>query len=452
MPDVRSLVTPILSMLADGGEHALRDIRATLAQNLGLSEADLEADTPGRPSVFQSRLAGAIRQLQVTKLVDRPSRGVYKITDRGRKRLTGKTADHVGPDRPPTAMAGRRLVLNLLADPARRSSLSKLDAAGLDLSSDAIEREVTHFRSDDPDGDPPGWYSERTSGVNFAGCELSGARLENSKVWRGDFTGAVLRDAHFEHADAGVCDFEWADVSGADLSGATLSRASFRHAKLRDTRFTGADLRDADFTGATLERVRLAEAMLGSTRIKRTQITGQIAEERERDYAGATSAYAALKVNFRGLGHFEDASWAYMQERRMETKSLAPWRLEITGVQPIERLTQALRWVGATMTGLIAGYGERPLRALLWVPAIVVAYALLYWRVGDLTADGTNPAGFAPCLRHSLASFVTLSVAETPKVYPLTSGGQVWTSIEAMTGISLLALVMFSLGKRITRS
>jgi hypothetical protein len=83
---------------------------------------------------------------------------------------------------------------------------------------------------------------------------------------------------------------------------------------------------------------------------------------------------------------------------------------------------------------------------------VVTAYALLYWLLGDLTVGGTAAAGFGACFRHSLASFVTLSTAGVGAVRPRSAGAQIWTSLEALTGVSLIALVMFSLGKRITGS
>lgn len=349
--------------------------------------------------------------------------------------------------------ASRRELLGQLEATGPGGRLEHFEAAGVDLSSDVIELELEHFRASHGGDAVPVWYSERTRGSNFARREMPSARFEGGKVWRGDFNHAGLGHSNFNHADAAVSDFDEADLTSANFGGANVSRSSFRRATLIGTTLTGADLRDTDFSDASLVNVRLADVVLGNTRISRSQIEGQIAEERIGEYAAATTAYAALKVNFRGLGRFADASWAYIRERRMETKALAPWRLP-GPVSPITRTTNTFRWLAGLLTGWIAGYGERPLRAFLWVPAIIIGYAVLYWRLGDVTPDGTGTkmAGFGDCLRHSLASFVTMSSAGASHLGPRTPGGQIWTSIEAMTGISLLALVMFSLGKRITRA
>jgi uncharacterized protein YjbI with pentapeptide repeats len=341
----------------------------------------------------------------------------------------------------------RERILALIQDPPDAGVLAGVDASGLDLSSDAIGREVgvwmrhRHVR--------PLWHSDATGGINLAGWRLAGAHFDGGKVWRGDFERSDLSRASFRYCDAGVCRFADADLVETDFTGATLARANFRGSSLDRTRLCDADLRDADLTGATLDHVYLAGVTLANTRLRRSQLSAGVGEELDGDYGSAVSAYAALKSNFRNLGLFEEASWAYMQERRMETKALAPWRRDKSIVS---RVACGLRWLGGCLSGLVVGYGERPLRAVAFVPFFVAAYALLYWLLGDLTVDGTTAAGLGACFRHSLASFVTLSTSGAQAVRPRSAGAQVWTSLEALTGVSLIALVMFSLGKRITRS
>jgi Pentapeptide repeats (8 copies) len=338
----------------------------------------------------------------------------------------------------------REELLNGLENPPGLP-LEGILATGIDLSSDAIEIELNAFRAAHGADAVPAWYSHHTRGVNLAGKAMSRARLDDAKAWRADLRDAELADSVF--AGAAVSDFSGADLTRADLSAANLSRSDFRRATLAETNFKGTDLRDCDLRDAELTGVHLSDAILGNTRISRNQIEGQIAEERAKDYAAAITAYAAVKVNFRGLGRFADASWAYIQERRMETNASAPWRLS-GNVGVITWLVASAKWLGGVLSGWLAGYGERPMRAFLWVPAIILAYTVLYWRVGDIS-ENNKVAGFGACLRHSLQSFVTMS---TTTLGPRTAGGEVFTSIEAMTGISLLARVMFSLGKRITRT
>ncbi|MGH2853000.1 MAG: pentapeptide repeat-containing protein [Solirubrobacteraceae bacterium] len=326
------------------------------------------------------------------------------------------------------------------------AAILKLSASDLDLSSDAIEGELTSWSDAD---NPPRWYSEVTGGIRLSGWRLGGAHFDDSKVWRGDFANSYLFGASFVRSDAGVCRFAKADLSEADFSGATLSRADFRGATLTRTRFSEADLRDAVLTGAAVDHPYLAGATLANTRLSRDQFKKGLGEETDEKYRDAVSGYAALKANFRSLGLFEDASWAYLQERRMETKAMAPWRQP--GVHVGKKLVAALRWIGGCLSGALVGYGERPLRAILAVPVIIAAYAALYSILGSLAVEG-KAASLGACFRYSLTSFVTLTTSGNGAASPRSSGAEIWTSLEAMTGVSLIALVMFSLGRRITRS
>jgi restriction system protein len=59
-----------------------------LAQSFSLSQADLDEQIPsGRVTIFQNRVGWAATYLYRTKLIDRPQRAVYRITDRGRRVL-----------------------------------------------------------------------------------------------------------------------------------------------------------------------------------------------------------------------------------------------------------------------------------------------------------------------------------------------------------------------------
>jgi restriction system protein len=86
-------MAPILSILAEGGDLSLADLRAAVAGRLALTEDDLQAKLPSGTSLFASRVHWGVTYLYQAGLLRRPKRGVVCITDRGRK----VTADH--PDR-----------------------------------------------------------------------------------------------------------------------------------------------------------------------------------------------------------------------------------------------------------------------------------------------------------------------------------------------------------------
>jgi restriction system protein len=79
---------PLLVSLEDGGDHTIKAIRADLAERFSLTQADIEELIPsGRVTTFQNRVGWAATYLYRTKLIDRPKRAIYRITDRGRQVL-----------------------------------------------------------------------------------------------------------------------------------------------------------------------------------------------------------------------------------------------------------------------------------------------------------------------------------------------------------------------------
>ncbi len=78
-------MAPALRILADGGEHSLADLRATVARQLALTEDDLRAKIPSGTPLFANRLHWAVTYMYQAGLVSRPKRGVVCITKRGRQ-------------------------------------------------------------------------------------------------------------------------------------------------------------------------------------------------------------------------------------------------------------------------------------------------------------------------------------------------------------------------------
>jgi restriction system protein len=88
VPDFQTLMRPLLVVLDDGQDHVIKAIRADLAEHFSLSQADIEELIPsGRVTTFQNRVGWAATYLYRTKLIERPRRAVYRISERGRQVL-----------------------------------------------------------------------------------------------------------------------------------------------------------------------------------------------------------------------------------------------------------------------------------------------------------------------------------------------------------------------------
>jgi restriction system protein len=88
IPDFQSLMLPLMSLISDGKEHAVRDATLTIGQQFNLSESEWAEKLPsGRAPLFYNRLAWAKTHLKRAGLIDQPRRGVILISERGRQAL-----------------------------------------------------------------------------------------------------------------------------------------------------------------------------------------------------------------------------------------------------------------------------------------------------------------------------------------------------------------------------
>src|SRR5262249_50244901 len=107
------LMAPILSVLADSGDHSLAELRAAVADRLALTEDDLRAKVPSRTPLLANRLQWAVTYMYQAGLLSRLKRGLVPITRRGRK-AAADYADRVDvrvpsefPSMPSTIIAER---------------------------------------------------------------------------------------------------------------------------------------------------------------------------------------------------------------------------------------------------------------------------------------------------------------------------------------------------------
>jgi restriction system protein len=87
MPKFYEFNRPLLELLADGKAYSLRDAGAVIAKRLALTENDLAETISSGQSRFLNRLGWAQSDLNKVGLVEKVSRGIYRITDFGRRQL-----------------------------------------------------------------------------------------------------------------------------------------------------------------------------------------------------------------------------------------------------------------------------------------------------------------------------------------------------------------------------
>jgi restriction system protein len=94
IPDFQSLMRPCLAVHEDGQPHTSADLRDRIADLMQVTAADRTILLPsGSQPVFNNRVAWAVTHLAQAELLDRPARGITKITPMGQEVL------HQYPDR-----------------------------------------------------------------------------------------------------------------------------------------------------------------------------------------------------------------------------------------------------------------------------------------------------------------------------------------------------------------
>jgi len=85
IPDFQSFMLPIMTLASDGAERSLGQIRDAVAPMLGVTDEERKELLPsGTQPVFDNRVAWACIYLHRAVLLQRPKRGWYQITDRGK--------------------------------------------------------------------------------------------------------------------------------------------------------------------------------------------------------------------------------------------------------------------------------------------------------------------------------------------------------------------------------
>lgn len=182
-------------------------------------------------------------------------------------------------------------------------------------------------------------------------------------------------------------------------------------------------------------------------------------EKTPEAYRRASEVYLLLKNNFNSIGRYADAAWAYVKEQQME-KMAYHWEWRADGWRVWRALGSFWPWFRNWFYELLTGYGERPILPLLWAGGLaVVFFPLLYWAIGaredhargftSWSPSDIDWAGWGDSVVFSLVSFGTLSFTQ---LQPDGTLPTVIAAFEAMVGVLLFALFVFTLGNRMSRS
>ncbi len=88
VPDFQAVMLPLLRLLSDGQEWKMRDVVESLATHFSLTDEERQEMLPsGQSKVFVNRVGWAKTHLKNAGLVDNPTRGKVRLSERGHQVL-----------------------------------------------------------------------------------------------------------------------------------------------------------------------------------------------------------------------------------------------------------------------------------------------------------------------------------------------------------------------------
>ena len=227
--------------------------------------------------------------------------------------------------------------------------------------------------------------------VNVIGCDLfranlEGARLRRAHLEQTSFQQAHLEDAYLEEAflertNLFRTHFEGADLRGAHLEDAVLCEAFFdvgtnlRNLILGKKGLGSALLADVHWGGVNLATLNWSQVnILGDEYVaqqKKYNDTIKDKENRLKEFEQADRANRQLAVELQAQGLNEDAArFAYRAQKLQRVV--------------FRRQRKFAKYLFSGILDLLAGYGYKPIRSVIWYLVIIFGFAMAYYVFGHL--------------------------------------------------------------------
>ena len=241
------------------------------------------------------------------------------------------------------------------------------------------------------------------------------------------------------NADLYRCNLENAHLFMIDLSGSSLMKANLTNANLHYANLENCNLLGINLTGAKIENTHWGTSIIQEQQAQKTTDRSQQIEL----YQEAEEVYRNLRQTAEHQGLFYFAGHFFSKEmvmRRRQQPKLS-----------IERITSKL-------VDVFCGYGEKPLRVIVFSIFLIVIFATLYFFTGLSFNDSSlvfsmhaslweNSKTYVSALYFSVITFTTLGYGD---ITPL-GVARALAALEAFMGSFTLALFVVVFVKKMTR-
>ena len=297
---------------------------------------------------------------------------------------------------------------------------------------------------------------EDLSDLDLSGYDFSYANLSQSNL-----TGTILSYSKFQHtsmeqACIDECEFIGSDLSYASLNECSAKRCGFGGATLNNARIINADLSDAtlsrsklinaDFRASNLERARLSETDLSGAIFTRSKL---LESDLKKSNVNNTNFELADMQGCRLLGikNFKKAKWvgadirgldlrgAYLVRRYISDEN---YLFEFQTSSKLHRAIYLLWWATSDC-------GRSLFRWFVWLSCATLIFAAIYTQL-DIDY-GAHRTLFSP-LYFSIVTVTTLGYGDA---VPTSLAGQIFVTLQAITGYMGLGGLLSILGNKMAR-
>jgi len=246
-----------------------------------------------------------------------------------------------------------------------------------------------------------------------------GYQLTNSDLYRANLQGAHLFKLN---------------LTGSSLMKANLAYANLHYVNLENCNLLGINLKHAK-----IEHVNWGEEISQETQAKQAK-----SQANQIDlYQQAEEIYRNLRQTCEHQGLFESAGKFFQKEMVMRRRQLPKWSFK----RQFSRLVD-----------LFCGYGERPLRVIIFSLIVIFLFATLYFFAGlSFSGDSlafdpalgwwANTKIFLSALYFSVVTFTTLGYGDLAPI----GIARALAALEAFLGSFILALFVVVFVKKMTR-
>ena len=276
----------------------------------------------------------------------------------------------------------------------------------------------------------------------------SGQAMQKSQLQHANLANLnLVKTGSREGYDFSDSDLYRANLQGAHLFAINLRGASLMKADLRFANLHCADLRDCNLLGVQLEGSRLDNIVWDKQLIQERRgydlLRKGETHKAQQSFQEAEETYRNLRLHLEKAGLFEEAGQFFLREMVMRRKQMP----RFSGRRLISRLVD-----------LFSGYGENPLRVVLFSIGLIGLCGLLFFLIGLHHAGeifglnlqhsiGQNLTHLGNCIYFSVVTFTTLGYGDISPV----GWSRPLAAFEAFSGSFTMALFVVVFVKKMTR-